>query len=161
MTSIAPVLQAYFTERLAQRQASPHTIGSYRDAFCLLLRFAQQRLGKPPSRLDFSDIDAAFVGAFLDHLEHDRGNSVTTRNNRLAAVHSLFSYAALRCPSTPRSSGASWQSHRNESTPPSSRSSPRPRPTRYWQARTAPPSSADATTRCCSSRCRPDCGCRS
>ena len=85
-------------ERLAQRQASPHTIGSYRDAFCLLLRFAQQRLGKPPSRLDFSDIDAAFVGAFLDHLEHDRGNSVTTRNNRLAAVHSLFSYAALRCP---------------------------------------------------------------
>ncbi|MGH3623262.1 MAG: tyrosine-type recombinase/integrase, partial [Sciscionella sp.] len=98
MTSIAPVLEAYFTERLTQRQASPHTVGSYRDSFCLLPRFAQQRLGKPPSRLDFSDIDASFIGAFLDHLEHDRQNSVTTRNNRLAAVHSLFSYAALRCP---------------------------------------------------------------
>lgn len=98
MTSIAPVLQAYFTGRLAQRQASPHTVASYRDTFCLLLRFAQQHLGKPPSRLDFTDIDAVFVGAFLDHLEHDRRNSATTRNNRLAAVHSLFSYAALRCP---------------------------------------------------------------
>lgn len=98
MTSVAPVLEAYFTQRLAQRQASPHTVGSYRDAFRLLLRFAQQRLGKPPSRLDFTDLDASFVGAFLDHLEHDRGNAVTTRNNRLAAVHSLFSYAALRCP---------------------------------------------------------------
>ena len=98
MSLIAPVLQAYFTERLAQRQASPHTVGSYRDTFCLLLRFAQQRLSTPPSKLDFSDIDAAFVGAFLDHLEHDRGNSATTRNNRLAAVHSLYSYAALRCP---------------------------------------------------------------
>lgn len=98
MTLIAPVLQSYFTGRLAQRQASPHTVASYRDTFCLLLRFAQQRLSKPPSRLDFTDIDAVFVGAFLDHLEHDRKNSATTRNNRLAAVHSLFSYAALRCP---------------------------------------------------------------
>lgn len=98
MTSLAPVLQAYFTERLAQRQASPHTVASYRDAFCLLLRFAQQSLGKPPARLVFTDLDAPFVGAFLDHLEHERGNSATTRNNRLAAIHSLFSYASLRCP---------------------------------------------------------------
>ena len=98
MTALAPILQAYFTERLAQRQASPHTVGSYRDTFCLLLRFAQQHLGKPPSRLDVTDVDASFVGAFLDHLETERGNCAATRNNRLAAVHSLFSYAALRCP---------------------------------------------------------------
>ncbi|MGH3693970.1 MAG: tyrosine-type recombinase/integrase [Pseudonocardiaceae bacterium] len=98
MTALAPILQAYFTERLAQRQASPHTVGSYRDTFCLLLRFAQQRLSKLPSTLDVTDIDASFVGAFLDHLETERGNCAATRNNRLAAVHSLFSYAALRCP---------------------------------------------------------------
>lgn len=98
MSALAPVLQAYFTERLAQRQASPHTVASYRDTFCLLLRFAQQQLGKPPSKLELTDIDASFVGAFLDHLETERGNCATTRNNRLAAVHSLFAYAALRCP---------------------------------------------------------------
>jgi integrase/recombinase XerD len=98
MTALAPILQAYFTERLAQRQASPHTVASYRDTFSLLLRFAQQRLSKPPSRLEFTDVDASFVGAFLDHLETERGNCAATRNNRLAAIHSLFSYAALRCP---------------------------------------------------------------
>ena len=98
MTALAPILQAYFTQRLAQRQASPHTVASYRDTFSLLLRFAQQHLGKPPSRLDVTDVDAALVGAFLDHLETGRRNSAATRNNRLAAVHSLFSYAALRCP---------------------------------------------------------------
>lgn len=98
MTALAPILQAYFTQRLAQRQASPHTVASYRDTFSLLLRFAQQHLGKPPSRLDVADVDAPFVGAFLDHLETDRGNCASTRNNRLAAVHSLFSYATLRCP---------------------------------------------------------------
>ena len=98
MTALAPILQAYFTQRLAQRQASAHTVASYRDTFSLLLRFAQQQLGTPPSRLDLADVDAALVGAFLDHLETGRGNSAATRNNRLAAVHSLFSYAALRCP---------------------------------------------------------------
>jgi site-specific recombinase XerD len=98
MTALAPVLEAFFTERLAQRQASPHTVASYRDTFCLLLRYAQQRLGKPPSRLDLADLGAPFIGAFLDHLETGRGNSIATRNNRLAAIHSLFAYAALRCP---------------------------------------------------------------
>jgi integrase/recombinase XerD len=98
MTALAPVLEAYFTERLAQRQASPHTVASYRDTFCLLLRYARQRLGTSPSRLDFADLDAPFIGAFLDHLQAERGNSIATRNNRLAAIHSLFAYAALRCP---------------------------------------------------------------
>jgi integrase/recombinase XerD len=98
MTALAPVLEAFFTERLAQRQASPHTVASYRDTFCLLLRYARQRLGTAPSRLDLADLDAPFIGAFLDHLQAERGNSITTRNNRLAAIHSLFGYAALRCP---------------------------------------------------------------
>ena len=98
MTSLAPVLQGFFTDHLARAGVSPHTIASYRDTFRLLLRYARDQAGKPPSRLEMADIDAALVGAFLDHLQASRGNSVTTRNARLAAIHSLFRYAALRCP---------------------------------------------------------------
>jgi integrase len=98
VTALAPVLEGFFTQRLAQRQASPHTVASYRDTFCLLLRYSQQHLGKPPSRLDVTDLDAPFIGAFLNHLQAERGNGTATRNNRLAAIHSLFAYAALRCP---------------------------------------------------------------
>src|SRR5205085_1953702 len=81
-----------------QRRASPHTIASYRDTMRLLLAFAQQQLGKAPSRLELQDIDAELISAFLDHLERDRGNGPRTRNNRLAAIHSLFAFAALRHP---------------------------------------------------------------
>ena len=99
MTAIAPTLQAFFTDRLAlQRQASGHTIAAYRDAIKMLIAFAAQRAGKTPSRLDIADLDAPAVGAFLNHLETGRGNSVRTRNARLAAIHSLFQYAALRHP---------------------------------------------------------------
>jgi integrase/recombinase XerD len=98
MSPLAPVLEGFFTERLAQRRASPHTVASYRDTFRLLLRFAQDRTGHPPARLDLAELDSALIGAFLDHLEVDRANSIATRNLRLTAIHSLFTYAALRCP---------------------------------------------------------------
>ncbi|HUN96769.1 MAG TPA: tyrosine-type recombinase/integrase [Bradyrhizobium sp.] len=99
MTAIVTTLQAFFTDRLArQRQASPHTVASYRDALRLLLVFASERHGKEPSKLDFDDIDAALIGAFLDHIEQQRENSVRTRNVRLAAIRSLFRYAAFRHP---------------------------------------------------------------
>jgi len=99
VTALAPTLQAFFTDRLmSQRQASPHTIAGYRDAFRLLLRFAADRTDTQPCELDMGDLDAPLVAAFLDHLETERRNSVRTRNHRLAAVHSLFSYAALRHP---------------------------------------------------------------
>ena len=99
MSALAPTMQAFFTERLiGQRQASPHTITAYRDAFRLLLVFAQQRTGIEPHALDIDDLDAALVTAFLDHLERDRGNNPRTRNARLAAVRSLYRYAALRHP---------------------------------------------------------------
>lgn len=99
MTTLAPTLQAFFTERLiTQRHASPHTIAAYRDTWRLLLIFASDRTGVPPSRLDIEDLDATVIAGFLDYLEHDRGNSVRTRNARLAAIHSLFSFAALRHP---------------------------------------------------------------
>jgi len=100
VTSLAPVLEAFFTERLQQqRQASPHTILAYRDTFRLLLAFAQKLLGKEPSDLLPADIDAPFVAAFLEHLEKERGNGARTRNARLAAVRSFFRFAAPREPS--------------------------------------------------------------
>ena len=99
MTALAPTLQAFFTDRLArQRRASPHTIAAYRDTWRLLLGYASRQSGKPPSRLDLADLDAPLIAAFLHHLETSRGNSIRTRNARLAAIHSLFSYAALHHP---------------------------------------------------------------
>ncbi|HEY1003459.1 MAG TPA: tyrosine-type recombinase/integrase, partial [Streptosporangiaceae bacterium] len=99
MTAIAATMQAFFTERLiAQRRASPHTITAYRDTLRLLLGFAAQRTRTPPCRLDIADLDAPMISAFLDHLEHQRGNTIRSRNARLAAIHSLFSFAALRHP---------------------------------------------------------------
>ena len=99
MTALAPTLQKFFTDRLAsQRAASPHTIAAYRDTFRLLLGFTHDTTGTPPERLDLTDLDAVLVGRFLVHLEHDRGNSVRTRNARLAAVHSFYRYAAFEHP---------------------------------------------------------------
>jgi integrase/recombinase XerD len=99
MTALAPAMEGFFTERLiAQRRASAHTVASYRDTFRLLLGFVQRRTGKAPAKLALEDLDAVLIGAFLDHLERERHNRVRTRNNRLAAIHSLFAYAALRHP---------------------------------------------------------------
>jgi integrase/recombinase XerD len=99
MTLIAPALQGFFTDRLiGQRNASPHTVAAYRDTFRLLLTFASQHLGMPASQLRIDDLGPTMIAAFLDHLEVKRGNSASTRNARLAAIHSLFRYAALHHP---------------------------------------------------------------
>jgi hypothetical protein len=99
VTALAPTLQAFFIDRLVgQRAASPNTIAAYRTSLLLLVRFASEQTGKKPNQLDIADLDAALVAAFLEHLESDRHNSPRTRNNRLAAIHSLFAYAALRHP---------------------------------------------------------------
>jgi site-specific recombinase XerD len=98
VTSLAPIMQGFFTERLTGRRASRHTVAAYRDTFRLLLHYTQTELGRPPAALDLADIDADLVGGFLDHLQAERNNSIATRNARLAAIHSLFGYVALRCP---------------------------------------------------------------
>jgi site-specific recombinase XerC len=91
-TSLAPVLERFFTQRLMQqRQASPHTISSYRDTFRQFLRFAQQRLHQAPSRLSLEQIDAPLIVAFLDKLEKQRGLSVRSRNLRLTAILAVAS----------------------------------------------------------------------
>lgn len=96
MSALAPTLEAFFTDRLlTQRRVSPRTVAAYRDSLRLLLSFAHQRTGKLPCQLDWADLDTELVEAFLTHLEHDRHNAVRTRNARLAAIHSLFGYAAL------------------------------------------------------------------
>jgi integrase/recombinase XerD len=95
----AACLQAWFTDRLIrERNASPHTIASYRDTIRLLLTYASQRLGVEPSRLDLGQLDAPLIGAFLDHLETDRGCSARTRNTRLAAIRTFNRYCLLRHP---------------------------------------------------------------
>lgn len=92
-------LQRFFTERLcAQLGASPHTIASYRDTFRLFLVFAAARLGRPPSRLRLDELDVPLIGAFLDHLERDRGSSARTRNVRLSALRAFFRYLAFSEP---------------------------------------------------------------
>ncbi len=99
MSLVAPTLQAFFSTRLiSERQASPATITAYRDALRLLVLFAARQAGCQPSALDFSQLDAPTIGSFLQHLEQERHNSVRTRNARLAGVHSLFRFAALRHP---------------------------------------------------------------
>jgi integrase/recombinase XerD len=99
MTALAPSLQAFFTDRLiTQRNSSPETISAYRDTFRLLLAFAREQTGKQPFELDLDDLDAPLIGAFLNHLEHDRGNSPRTRNARLGAIHSFYRFAALEHP---------------------------------------------------------------
>jgi site-specific recombinase XerD len=99
MTLIAPVLQGFFTERLiGQRNASAHTVAAYRDTFRLLLTFASDDRGRSASQPRIDDLGPTVIATFLDHLEVERGNSVTTRNARLAAIHSLFCYAALHHP---------------------------------------------------------------
>jgi site-specific recombinase XerD len=99
MTALGPTLQAFFTDRLIrERHASTHTVAAYRDTWRLLLSFAADHTRRPPCDLDIDDFDTGLIAAFLDHLEHDRRNSVRTRNTRLAAIHSLFRFAALRHP---------------------------------------------------------------
>ncbi len=97
MSTLAPLLQKFFTDRLIrQRHASPHTVASYRDTFRLLLKFVKAETGKVPAMLE--DLDAPLIGAFLNHLETTRGNSVRTRNARLTAIHSFFRFAELEAP---------------------------------------------------------------
>jgi integrase/recombinase XerD len=99
MTKLAPVPESFFTDYLmTQRQASPHTIASYRDTFKLMLGYLHEQTGRLPAQLAIADLDAAVISGFLQHLETSRGNGTTTRNARLTAIHSLFRYAALRVP---------------------------------------------------------------
>lgn len=99
MSLVAPTMQMFFIDRLAkQRQASPATVRSYRSTMVLLLRFVQDRTGREPSAIDWEDLGATTISSFLDYLETERHNTARSRNARLAAIRSLFRFAALRHP---------------------------------------------------------------
>jgi len=96
---LSRLVQNFFVDRLVQqRSVSPCTVASYRDAFRLLLTFAASRLRKTPVALALPDLDVSLVLAFLEHLEVERGNSVSTRNSRLTAIRSFMHYASHRAP---------------------------------------------------------------
>ena len=161
LTALAPLLERFFTQRLMQeRRVSPHTIGSYRDTFRLLLKFTHQRLRKLPCRLAFEDIDAPLLSAFLDHLEKQRHVSVRSRNLRLTAIHSFFRYAAFELPPMRRRSSACSPSPASASTAPSCASSPLPRSRHCWPLRTSTPGSDGAITPSSSRQCKRACAFR-
>lgn len=98
-TEFAALLQRFFAERMLQQQAaSPRTIAAYRDAFRLVLAYAERKLGKPPAKLTLSDFDAELILGFLAHVEAERHNTVRTRNARLAAIRAFARYVAAQCP---------------------------------------------------------------
>ena len=94
--SFAALAQAFFAEHLQQRAMSPRTVAAYRDAFVLFLQFAQVRLRKPPTAITLQEITPSLILAFLDHLEHERGNAVRSRNARLAALRAFLRFAGRR-----------------------------------------------------------------
>lgn len=99
MVALAPILQEYFTAYLVtQRAMSAATIRTYRDTWTLFLRFMSDTTGTPAHQLRLSDIDAAGVLTFLDHLETRRSNGVATRNLRLAAIKSVMAFYATKAP---------------------------------------------------------------
>jgi integrase/recombinase XerD len=99
MSTLTATLQAFFTTYLSgQKAASPHTISAYRDTWRLLLTYLHDTTGTRPADIEFTDLGAEAITGFLQHLETERHNSVRTRNARLAAIHSVFSYAAYRHP---------------------------------------------------------------
>ena len=96
---LATLLQSFFRIRLTlQRNATPATIASYRDALRLLVLFASERTGRKPCALTVQDLDRDLVLAYLDHLERNRGNCIHTRNSRLTAVRSFFHHVAANEP---------------------------------------------------------------
>lgn len=157
--TFAPLCQSFFAKRLiAQRCASPHTVAAYAQTFRLLVRYAQERLGTPPSKLALVQLDAPFLASFLDQLEGQRANAARSRNARLAALRSFYHYASRKCRSTPRSSSASSRSRINGCHGRSSVISRARRSMPSSPASIKAPVSGAETTRSCSSQCRPASG---
>jgi integrase/recombinase XerD len=94
-TLLYSFFEDYLKTQKGLRQAS---IASYRDALRLFLGFVAKERRRPITRLSLSDLTMEQVLLFLRHLEESRGNSVRTRNQRLAALRTFFCYLAARVP---------------------------------------------------------------
>jgi hypothetical protein len=160
--TLAALLESFFTQRLMnQRQASPHTISSYRDTFRLLLLFTQQRLHKAPAKLAFEEMDAPLIAAFLDDLEKSRGITIRSRNLRLTAIRSFFHYAAYEEPSRAAQIQACWQYRGSVTRAAWFTSWTAPKSTPYSRLLTSRLGWAAAITPCCWWPFKPVCGYRS
>jgi integrase/recombinase XerD len=99
MSTFTVTLQSFFTTFLVgQKAASHHTISAYRDAFSMFLRHLHDTTGTTPDPVEFADMNAEAITAFLTYLETVRKNTIRTRNARLAALHAFFAYAAYLHP---------------------------------------------------------------
>jgi len=149
MTSLAPTLQAFFTTRLSsQYGASPHTVAAYRDTWRLLLNYAAQTTETKPVDLDLCQINADLINGFLTNLEVERGNSIGTRNARLAAVHSFLTYASRQHPEHLDTISRVLAIPPDASPGRKSATSPTKRSRRYRQHPIDPPRPDDVTMRC-------------
>ena len=98
-SSLGPYLRRFLVEDLLlDRNFSQQTQASYRDTFVLLLRFMKDRHRIPPERVAVEDLTAVVIREFLAHLQKVRGNSDSTRNQRLAAIHSFFRFVGREAP---------------------------------------------------------------
>lgn len=96
---LGPFVRRFLLEEVvADRNLTLNTQRSYRDSIRLLLRFLHEHHALEPTKITVEQITAAVARAFLAHLEEQRGNSVSTRNQRLAAIHSLFRFVARQVP---------------------------------------------------------------
>jgi hypothetical protein len=162
MSALAPTLEAFLADRLMiQRGASPNTIASYRDTFRLLLRFAAEQTAKRPSDLDFSDLDARLIGAFLEHLEVGRHNSVRTATTGSPPSTRCSATRRFVIPSTPPPSSGSSPSPSSSSRATSSPTWTTPRSTPSSALVTSAPGRGDATRRCSTSPSRRPCASQS
>jgi hypothetical protein len=131
MTLLAPTLEAFFTQHLAgQRQASPRTIGSYRDTWRLFLACTLDKTGTAPAATDIAALDAGLVSGFLAHLEQDRGNTAGPATRGWPRSGRSSSSPPCATPSTPAPSPGSSRSPRRNTAGDPSPTSPRPRPQR-------------------------------
>ena len=98
-TDFAVCITEYFTKHLAGvRNLSSNTIKSYRDTFCLLLLFLNEEMKLRPEKVTLSTITDETIKNFLEWLEAHRGNSASTRNLRLAAIHAFYRYVLMQHP---------------------------------------------------------------
>lgn len=98
-TDFAKTLSRYLTDFLpGQRNVSPNTIKSYRDTFKQYLMFMQEEQRIRPERISFASITTLSIKGFLKWIETSKNVSISTRNQRLAAIHSFFRYAQTENP---------------------------------------------------------------
>jgi site-specific recombinase XerD len=95
------LVQDFFRKHLVgRRDVSPNTVSAYRDTMRMLLSFAGSHRGHKDREISLDDLNRETVFTFLDHLQKNRGNSTSTRNARLAAVHSFFQFVAQEDPTS-------------------------------------------------------------